>query len=284
MPGHQDRDRVFASEALSPGWRMTAVHIACGAMDIATIGGLILGFSAVIAGFVLEGGHLSSVFQLPAMLLVIGGTVGASMITTSFATLANIPRYLRIAMFGRSLDPMATINHMVEMAERARREGILGLEKDLNRIKEPFFRKATQLIVDGTEITVLTSALETEMVNIEERHKNGMMLFNKMGGFSPTLGIIGTVLGLIHTLANTEDASKMASSIAAAFIATLWGVGLANLLYLPIADKLKFRHEEEMLYFGLIIAGATSIQSGENPRMLREKLMSFIHPANRSGH
>jgi chemotaxis protein MotA len=260
---------------------MTAVRIARGAMDIATIGGLILGFSAVIAGFVLEGGHLSSVFQFPAMLLVIGGTFGASMITTSFSTLVNIPRYLRIAMFGRSLDPLGTINQIVVMAEHARREGVLGLEKDLHTIKEPFFHKATQLIVDGTEMTVLTSALETEMVNIEERHKNGMVLFNKMGGFSPTLGIIGTVLGLIHTLANTEDASKMAASIAAAFIATLWGVGLANLLYLPIADKLKFRHDEEMLYFGLILEGATAIQSGENPRMIREKLMSFIHPQRR---
>ena len=250
-------------------------------MDIATIGGLVLGFTAVIAGFILEGGHLSSVIQLPAMLLVIGGTFGASMITTSFRTLVNIPRYLRIAFFGRTLDPMGTINRIVHMAEHARREGILGLEKELKSIKEPFFHRATQLIVDGTEMTVLTNVLETEMTNIEERHKNGMVLFNKMGGFSPTLGIIGTVLGLIHTLANTEDAGRMAASIAAAFIATLWGVCLANLVYLPLADKLKFRHDEEMLYFGLVIEGATAIQSGENPRMIREKLMSFIHPERR---
>ncbi len=261
---------------------MAAIGRTALAMDIATIGGLVLGFSAVIAGFILEGGHLSSVFQFPAMLLVIGGTFGASMITTSFKTLLNIPRYLRIAMFGGSINPIGTIDQIVHMADRARREGILGLEKDLSTIKEPFFHKATQLIVDGTEMTVLTSTLETEIANIEERHKNGMVLFNKMGGFSPTLGIIGTVLGLIHTLANTSDASKMASSIASAFIATLWGVSLANLLYLPIADKLKFRHDEEMLYFGLILEGTTAIQSGENPRMIREKLMSFIHPERRT--
>ncbi len=250
-------------------------------MDIATIGGLILGFSAVVTGFVLEGGHLSSVFQFPAMLLVIGGTLGASMVTTSFSTLTHIPQYLRIAMFGRTPNPLDTIDRIARMAEQARREGVLGLERDLAAIKESFFHKAMQLVVDGTEVTVLASVMENEMVNIEERHKNGMLLFNKMGGFSPTLGIIGTVLGLIHTLANTEDASKMAASIASAFIATLWGVSLANLLYLPISDKLKFRHDEEMLYLGLILEGTKAIQSGENPRLIREKLMSFIHPNER---
>jgi chemotaxis protein MotA len=176
---------------------------------------------------------------------------------------------------------MSTIDRIVHMAERARREGVLGLEKDVAQIQDPFFRKAMHLVIDGTEVTALTSVLENELANIEERHKNGIVLFNKMGGFSPTLGIIGTVLGLIHTLANTDDASKMATSIAAAFIATLWGVGLANLFYLPIADKLKYRHDEEMLSLGLIMEGAISIQSGDNPRIIRNKLLSFTVPEKR---
>lgn len=250
-------------------------------MDIATIGGLILGISAIAVGFVLEGGHLSSVFQGPALMIVIGGTLGASMVTTSFQTLMQIPRYLRIAMFGKSPEPMDTIEQIVKMAERARREGVLGLEKDVEDIRDPFFKNAMQLVIDGTEVTVLSNVLETEVANIEDRHRNGIILFNKMGGFSPTMGILGTVLGLIHTLANTSDPAKMASSIAAAFIATLWGVGLANLLYLPIADKLRYRHDEEMLTLGLIVQGATAIQSGENPRIVRNKLLSFLKPTDR---
>jgi len=250
-------------------------------MDVATIGGLILGVAAVAIGFVLEGGHLSSVFQFPALTIVIGGTLGASMVTTSFDTLRRIPHYLRIALFGETPNPMDTIDRIVHMAERARREGVLGLEKDVAQIEDPFFRKAMNLVIDGTEVTALTSVLENELANIEERHKNGIVLFNKMGGFSPTLGIIGTVLGLIHTLANTDDASRMAASIAAAFIATLWGVGLANLFYLPIADKLKYRHDEEMLSLGLVMEGAISIQSGDNPRIIRNKLLSFTMPEKR---
>jgi chemotaxis protein MotA len=250
-------------------------------MDIATIGGLILGIGAVVASFLMEGGHLSMVFQLPAMLLVILGTIGAASITTSFATVARVPVYLKLAMFGRAKDVVGTIDQLVQMAEKARREGILGLEADLKKIRDPFFRKAMQLVIDGTEVTTLRGILETEITYVEERHKEGITLFNKLGGFSPTLGIIGTVLGLIHTLANTADASKMASSIAAAFIATLWGVGMANLFYLPVGDKLKYRHEEEMQRLELIMEGVIGIQSGDNPRVIRTRLLSFLHPGER---
>ncbi|MEW5701283.1 MAG: flagellar motor protein [Candidatus Zixiibacteriota bacterium] len=247
-------------------------------MDIATIGGLILGLSAVVVGFVLEGGHLGAIFQLPAMLLVIGGTVGASMITTSFATFRSIPKYLAIALRARARDPEHAIDQIVSIAQHARRDGVLGLETDLARIDDPFFKKGVQLVIDGTEVTVLTDIMESEIANIEERHHNGVVLFNKMGGFAPTLGILGTVLGLIHTLANTDDATKMAASIATAFIATLWGVGTANLFFLPIADKLRFRHTEEMLMLNLYLAGTIAIQSGDNPRVIRTKLMGFLRP------
>ena len=130
---------------------------------------------------------------------------------------------------------------------------------------------------------MLRSILETEMAYISERHKTGQTFFQKLGGFSPTLGIIGTVLGLINALSRTEEPSKMASHIAAAFIATLWGISLANLLYLPISDKLKYRNQEEMKSLELIIEGLISIQSGENPRVIRTKLLSFITPRERGG-
>lgn len=252
-------------------------------MDIATLGGLVVGVGAIVLAFLMEGGHLSMVFQAPAMILVIFGTLGAAAITTSFTTVMRIPKYIRLAVFGRSPDVHATIEMLVRMAEKARREGILGLEADLKRVTDPFFRKAMQLVIDGTEVTTLRSILETEITYLEERHRDGITLFAKLGGFSPTLGIIGTVLGLIHTLANTEDAGKMASSIAAAFIATLWGVGMANLFYLPIGDKLRYRHDMEMQKLELILEGVTSIQSGDNPRVIRTRLLSFLHPGEREG-
>jgi len=250
-------------------------------MDIATLGGLVVGIGAIVVAFLMEGGHLSMVFQAPAMILVIVGTLGASAITTSFGTVLRIPMYIKLALIAPDTGVQNTVDLLVGMAERARREGILGLESDLNNIHDPFFKKAMQLAIDGTEVTTLRSILETEINYVEERHHEGITLFNKLGGFSPTLGIIGTVLGLIHALANTGDAGKMATAIAAAFIATLWGVGMANLFYLPIGDKLKYRHDMEMQRLELITEGVTAIQSGDNPRIIRTRLMSFMHPRER---
>lgn len=252
-------------------------------MDLATVGGLVIGLGCIIIAYLGEGGQISSVLQWPAILLVIGGTIGASTVTTSFKTVMSVPQYLKIAFTGKVLDPLELIDRIVKMAERARRDGILGLEGDLKTITNPFFKKSIQLVIDGTEVTVLKEILETEVSYISERHKKGITLFQKMGGFSPTLGILGTVLGLINTLANTEDASQMAGHIASAFIATLWGVGAANLFYLPISDKLRHRHEEEMVMLDLVTEGALSIQSGDNPRVIRTKLLSFVNPKLRQG-
>jgi chemotaxis protein MotA len=252
-------------------------------MDVATTAGLIIGIGAVAIAFLMEGGAISSILQLPAMILVIFGTIGAATVTTSLETLKNLPNLLKIIFFARTEQPQNLIVRIVTLAERARREGILGLEDDLEDTHNPFFKKALQLVIDGTEVTVLRSILETEMAYISERHKTGQTFFQKLGGFSPTLGIIGTVLGLINALSKTEDPSTMAIHIAAAFIATLWGISLANLLYLPISDKLKYRNQEEMKGLELIIEGLISIQSGENPSMIRIKLLSFIKPKERGG-
>lgn len=246
-------------------------------MDIATIGGIIMGVSACVIAFLMEGGSLGMVIQAPAMIIVIFGTLGAGMITTSFQTILRIPTFLKIALAGVKYNSLETIDEIAKMAERARREGILGLEEYLKSIADPFFKNAIQLVIDGTEVTVLREILETEMTYIAERHKSGIMLFKKLGGFSPTLGIIGTVLGLIHALSSTDDAAKMASAIAVAFIATLWGIGMANLFYLPISDKLRFRHDDEMFKLQLITEGVVAIQSGDNPRVIRIKLFSFMN-------
>lgn len=250
-------------------------------MDLATIFGLILAFGAVIFSYTSEGGQLDSLFLTAPIIIVVGGTLGATITTTSIKTVIQIPNYLRLAFFGRDRSVKEGIDSIIMLAEKARREGILGLENDLKKINDPFFRKAIQLLIDGTEVTVLRDILNNEIAYAEERHKRGIVFFQKAGGFAPTLGILGTVLGLVHTLGNATDAARMASSIAGAFIATLWGVGLANLFFLPMSDKLRMRHEEEMAILELITEGVVAIQSGENPRNIRTRLVSFLAPQHR---
>src|SRR5512138_1551097 len=167
-------------------------------MDIATILGLVLGIGSLIASFLMEGGHLSALVQIPAMILVIVGTFGAAAITTSAKSLTNIPNLLKIAFFEAPMDARQLIDLISDLAQKARKNGLLSLEKDLDNIKEPFLKKAIQLAIDGFETNKIREILEIEMAYMEERHKAGAMFFNKLGGFSPTLGIMGTVLGLIH--------------------------------------------------------------------------------------
>ena len=250
-------------------------------MDLATFLGLVTAVAAVLGAYKLEGGSLDTIFLTAPMLIVIGGTLGATTITTSMRTVLQVPHYLRLAFFGHDHSLLRAVNSLVKLAEKARREGILGLESDLDKVGDPFFRKALRLLIDGTDVTAMRDILETEIVYIEERHKRGITFFQKAGGFAPTFGILGTVLGLVHTLSNTHDASLMAQAIAGAFIATLWGVGLANLFFLPVSDKLRLRHEDEMAYLELVREGVMAIQMGENPRNIRTRLLSFISPGSR---
>jgi chemotaxis protein MotA len=250
-------------------------------MDLATILGLFVAFGAVIYSFTLEGGQIQSLFLTAPIIIVVGGTLGATITTTSMRTVLQIPSYLKLAFLGRERSTKRGIDSIIVLAEKARREGILGLEQDLKRIHDPFFRKAVQLLIDGTDVAILREILDTEIANAEERHKRGIIFFQKAGGFAPTLGILGTVLGLVQTLGNVSDASKMGASIAAAFIATLWGVGLANLFFLPVSDKLRLRHDEEMTYLDLITEGVVAIQMGENPRNIRTRLSAFLAPQHR---
>jgi chemotaxis protein MotA len=252
-------------------------------MDFATILGLCLGVGAVLVAFVMEGGHLSALIQVPAMILVIFGTFGAAIVTTSFSQVLNLPKLLKIILLERKLNPQDLIDLIYGLSQKSRKNGLLSLEKDLPTIGDSFLRKAVQLAIDGFETTKIREILEIEMSYMHERHKLGSAFFQKLGGFSPTLGIIGTVLGLIHALGSMENSSNMASAIASAFIATLWGVALANLIYLPISDKLKTRHQDEAIYLEIISEGVVSLAMGDNPRIIRMKLLSFLLPDQRSG-
>lgn len=251
-------------------------------MDIATILGLTLGIGALLGSFLMEGGHLGALIQIPAMTLVIVGTLGACVITTSMSQLKALPNILKIAIFEKKLNPSELIDVIYDLAQKARKNGLLSLEKELDNIGEPFLKKAIQLAIDGFETNKIKEILEIEISYIEERHKAGATFFQKMGGFSPTLGIMGTVLGLIHALGNLESSSNIASAIAAAFIATLWGVALANLVYLPIGDKLKAKHQDETLCLEIITEGVLSLAMGDNPRVIRMKLLSFLVPHMRT--
>lgn len=251
-------------------------------MDIATLLGLALGIGALLGSFLMEGGHLGALIQIPAMMLVIVGTLGACVITTSMAQLKALPSVFKVAFFEKKLNPSELIDAIYDLAQKARKNGLLSLEKELDNIDDPFLKKAVQLAIDGFETNKIREILEIEISYIEERHKAGATFFQKMGGFSPTLGIMGTVLGLIHALGNLENSSNIASAIAAAFIATLWGVALANLVYLPIGDKLKAKHQDESLCLEIVTEGILSLAMGDNPRVIRMKLLSFLVPHMRT--
>ncbi|MCX7856648.1 MAG: flagellar motor protein [Deltaproteobacteria bacterium] len=250
-------------------------------MDVTTVLGLLIGIGAVIVSFLLEGGRVSSLFQLPAVILVVFGTFGAATITASFRQLMSLPAILKVAFFDKKLNPQELIETIFNLAQKTRKTGLLSLESDLERIRDPFLKKALQLAIDGFDTNKIREILDIEISYIEERHRQGAIFFQKLGGFSPTLGIMGTVLGLIHALSSMENTSNMASAIASAFIATLWGVAMANLIYLPISDKLKAKHQEEALHLELIKEGIISLAVGENPRVIKMKLLSFLVPEKR---
>jgi Flagellar motor component len=171
---------------------------------------------------------------------------------------------------------------LVELAQKARREGLLALEEDARNIDDPFLQKGLQLVVDGTEPEVVRAVLESEIGVWEEREKVGEQIFTAIGGFCPTMGIMGAVLGLMHALGQSDDPKKMAKAIAVAFVATLYGVGFANLVFLPIAGKLKVRVAEKRLLYELTLEGILAIQAGENPRLVAEKLSAYLPPSERA--
>jgi chemotaxis protein MotA len=193
----------------------------------------------------------------------------------------QVPKLLKIAFSERKSDVFATINIIVTFAEKARREGLLSLEQELVAIDNYFLRQGVQLVVDGTDPSLVKDILETEMAFEDERHKIGSGIFEQAGGFAPTMGIIGTVMGLINVLGNLANPDELGHAIAVAFIATLYGVSSANLIYLPIAAKLKLRNKPEALEKAVILEGVLSLQAGENPATVRDKLKAFLPPATR---
>lgn len=246
-------------------------------MDLTTILGLVCAAVGLSLSVALEGGHAGSFINLPAALIVFGGTIGAVVISTPMGDLLKIPLVLKQAFLpGKQPVAQTMIQNLVDLSRRARREGLLGLEPEIAKIDDHFLKNGLQLVVDGTDGEVLRDVFQTEIRNRSQRHRKGIGFFEALGGLAPTLGVTGTVMGLVHMMENLNDPSSMGPAIASAFIATLYGVGSANLLFLPIGGKLKARSEEEKFINTIIAEGLLSLQAGENAMTIEEKLKAYL--------
>lgn len=250
-------------------------------MDFATIVGIFGAVAALVLGFTIDGGSLSALIQFSSMILVLGGTLGATLVTVQLKQFIRIFSYIKIAVMYKPADPLDIIEKLTTYAQIARREGVLALDERLEKINDPFLLSGLRSAVDGVDPELVRELLETELIHIEERHKVGARMFEAAGGFAPTMGIIGTVMGLVHVLGDLTNVSKLGPQIAAAFTATLYGVSSANIFWLPIANKLKLRNHEEILIREIEIEGILSIQAGENPNMINQKLRAFLAPSER---
>jgi chemotaxis protein MotA len=250
-------------------------------MDLATIIGFVVAWAAFFGSVLLEGGDLKAFANPSAIILVFGGTFGATMMSFPLDEIKQMPAIIKHAFQGGHGNAAETIVKLVSFAERARREGLLALEEEARDITDEFLKKGVQLAVDGTDPELVRVIMQTEIAYLEERHNSGANVFLTMGGFSPTLGVIGTVAGLVHMLANLADPSSMGPSIASAFIATLYGVSSANLIFLPLGNKLKHASQGELLMREIMMEGILAIQAGDNPRVVEEKLKAFLSPKER---
>ena len=246
-------------------------------MDILSILGVILGFAAIIGGNFLEGGSFAALINAPAAVIVFGGTLGAAMLQTPWQGMRLALNHLSWVFVPPALAFRPGIDKVVRWAIAARKEGLLGLETVAETESNMFARKGLQLLVDGSEPESIRNVMEVESIVIEQRDVDAAKFYESMGGYAPTIGIIGAVMGLIQVMSNLSDPSKLGSGIAIAFVATIYGVGFANLLLLPIASKLRNLARAESLFRELIIEGIISIAEGENPRAIELKLNGFLH-------
>jgi len=247
-------------------------------MNRASIIGLILGIAAIVVGNGIEGGRINSIVQGSAALIVFGGTFGATFLSFSLRDIVCAAHSLKQVFFNdKSLpEDNLIIRDTLELANKARRSGVLSLENELQNIRYAFFRRAIQLVIDGIDPRLLRKTLEQEADSLEEEQARAAKVFESAGGFAPTIGIIGAVLGLIHVMENLNNPSDLGSGIAIAFVATVYGVGSANLLFLPIAKKIMNSLRQEVYVREIIIEGILGVQSGKNPFYLREYLNSFV--------
>lgn len=249
-------------------------------MDLMTIIGLVMGLSIVGVVMIMDGGSPAELFAHPsALILTIGGALAATMISYPLKAIGGIPKWFMLTVMGPKYEAGEAIETMTRMADKARREGLLALEEESKKVDDEFLKRGLMMVVDGVDPSQVRAILEIEIHHLQERHEQGgINFFTSAGGYGPTMGIIGTVMGLISVLQELDDPSKLGKSIAAAFLATLWGILSANLIWLPLAGKLRVKSEEEVQYRKLLMEGILALQSGENPRIVKDKLNAFLPP------
>ncbi len=250
-------------------------------MDILTIVGIVLSLGAILGGQILEGGHIGSILQATAFMIVMGGTIGAVMVNYPLAIFMKGMANTKMVFLNVHVDSKAMIAQIVELATLSRKQGLLALESKLKGLTNPFLMKGLQLVIDGTEAKAIREILEIEVEQFEEENNLSGKVWESLGGFAPTIGILGAVLGLIHVMENLSDPSKLGSGIATAFVATIYGVGAANLFFLPIGGKIKLKTKELVLARQLIIEGLVSLAQAENPKMIEEKLSGYLPESQR---
>jgi chemotaxis protein MotA len=246
-------------------------------MDIATLVGIVSAFSLVLTAITL-GGNIGLFVNIPSMMIVVGGTLGATMINYPLPDILKVFRVVKNAFFHKKHTAQGMISHFVGLAGTARREGILALESAINEMNDEFMKKGLQLSVDGLEPASIREILNTEVQAIQDRHKLGSEIFTTLGTFAPALGMIGTLIGLVQMLQNMTDPSSIGPSMAVALLTTFYGALLANIVFLPIAGKLKTRSKDEVLLKDLMAEGIVSIAKGDNPRILEQKLNAYLPP------
>jgi chemotaxis protein MotA len=244
-------------------------------LDLATIIGLLAGSGLILLGNILEGGHTGSLMQMTAFMIVTGGTLGAVMVGAPMADLKRSMKHIKYCFKPPVMPVEETINLIVGMARVARKDGLLALERNLAEIEDPFMKRYLMQIIDGIESEMLKDAMETEIYLGEESIKVSAKIWEGAGGFSPTIGIIGAVLGLIHTMQNLSDPSKVGAGIAVAFVATVYGVGFANLWFMPFGNKLKRLAQIEATNREMVMEGLLALQAGHNPKVIEDKLRIY---------
>lgn len=245
-------------------------------MDLVSIFGILLALTAIIGGQVLEGGHIGSLLQLTAFIIVLGGTTGAIMLQSSPKIFFQGMRLAKWIIWPPKAVPQLLIEQVLSWSNLARKGGLLALEPQLDALQDAFTKKGLQMLVDGAEPEKIREALEVEISTYEKHHLDASRVWQAAGGYAPTIGILGAVLGLIHVMENLSDPSKLGGGIAVAFVATIYGVGSANLFFLPMSGKLKYLIEQEVVMREMLIEGLVSIANGENPRVIESKLQGYI--------
>lgn len=240
-----------------------------------------LALGGIVAGLLLEGGNLSQVLQPTAAMIVFGGTLGAVLLQFPLSTVISALGRLLHVFIQPKRDPSTTVKQLAEYAKKARRDGMVSLDAELSQVHDPFLKKSLMLAVDGTEPQELRNMMELELDNQAEREEQVPQVFESAGGFSPTIGIIGAVLGLIQVMQHLDKIDEVGKGIAVAFVATIYGVGAANLFFLPSAGKLRIRIREEQVIREMMLEGVVSILEGMNPRMVETKLLGFLADAER---